>query len=504
LTAQNRLEELSIMPEELDMNTATEDPPREARSRQPSGRTDQSKDQVPRDLLLKLEATAVMATGILFFLGVAFHRSPLNGSLWLTGWQWPWRDDIELVRSIAFLFIPFGLIQYVVKRVEAGSFSRVSIYLGMLVLGNFLMQIMAMVAEPDGFGFLRGIVMSPAATSYYADAAQINGLAAWLHHFSRASLAFHSSTHPPGPVLFYYMFFRLFGAQAGAVAGGCAVGFLGSLGVFVTYAFASLWTDNQRVRLMASAFYALLPALTVFFPEMDQVYPIFSMLLILLWCRSLRSEAKIPWETMYLAAVLFVATFFTYSLLTLAAFFAYYALYWLWQQGWSSSSGLRLLRTLAISVGACAAAYAVLWFATGFEPIASFRHALRYQEVYTQFLYRPYLHSILFDPYDFFLGAGMLALPLLLFYVHRIIRDFHLSRHDIVLTLVGLATILTIDFSGVLRGEASRVWLFLQPLLVVPVAMELSRYRGKWLVAVFAMQWLVVACLKANMQFIKL
>jgi hypothetical protein len=496
-------EALSNLRIPLDIDAVTEDAPRGGDSQQLSCEADQSTHEATRDLPAKLEAAAVIGMGIVFFLGVAFQKSPLNGSLRLTGWQWPWRDDIELVRSIAFLLIPFGLIQYVVKRVEAGSYSRVSIRLGMLVLGNFLMQIMAMVAEPDGFGWLRGIVMSPAATSYYSDAEHINGLAGWLHHFGLASLAFHSSTHPPGPVLFYYMFLKLFGSPAATLAGGCTIGFLGSLGVVVTYAFASLWTDSQRARLMASAFYAVLPAVTVFFPEMDQVYPIFSMLLIFFWCRALRSETTFPREAIYLSVVLFASTFFAYNLLVVGAFLAYYALYWLWRRRWSSSSILRLIRSLGIAGGACAAAYAALWLATGFDPIASFRHALRYQQAYAEFLPRSYLLSVFFDPYDFFLGAGMLALPLLLFYLYRMTQDFSLSRHDVALTLIGLATILTVDFSGILRGEAARVWLFLQPLLVVPVTIELSRYRGKWLVAVFTMQWLVIACLKAKIQFIK-
>jgi hypothetical protein len=82
-------------------------------------------------------------------------------------------------------------------------------------------------------------------------------------------------------------------------------------------------------------------------------------------------------------------------------------------------------------------------------------------------------------------------------------QEFDPRRKEIALTLIGLATILTIDFTGILRGETSRVWLFLQPLIVVPVAMELSRYRGRWRLALFSMQWLIVACLKAKMIFIR-
>ena len=71
-----------------------------------------------------------------------------------------------------------------------------------------------------------------------------------------------------------------------------------------------------------------------------------------------------------------------------------------------------------------------------------------------------------------------------------------------VLTLVGLGTILTVNLSGVPRTETSRVWLFLQPLLVVPAAIELSRAHWRWRLSIFALQWWIVACLKAKMNFL--
>jgi hypothetical protein len=332
------------------------------------------------------------------------------------------------------------------------------------------------------------------------DAARIQDFATWLHDFDHASLGSHSSTHPPGPIVFYYLFFQLF--DSGALIGGCLVGFLGSLGVLVTYKFAGLWTDDHYTRLIASAFYALLPATTLFFPEMDQVYPILSMLLILYWCRSLDSKQRIPPESLYLGAILFLSTFFAYNLLTVGAFLAYYGLYWAWQRGWTISSSIALLINSGIAAGVCAGAYLALWLATGFNPIASFHHVRAYLATDPWYLNRPYLRSALFDPYDFFLGAGILALPLLMFQLYRVLRDFDPTRKEVALTLIGLATILTIDLTGTLRGEAARVWLFLQPLVVVPVAMELYRFRWRWRIAIFSMQWVIVACVKARMFFI--
>ena len=89
-----------------------------------------------------------------------------------------------------------------------------------------------------------------------------------------------------------------------------------------------------------------------------------------------------------------------------------------------------------------------------------------------------------------------------MFQLYRVLREFDPTRKEVALTLIGLVTILTIDLTGTLRGEAARVWLFLQPLVVVPVAMELYRFRWRWRIAIFSMQWLIVACVKAKMFFI--
>jgi hypothetical protein len=461
--------------------------------------TVQKKKQHEQDSSLNLEALAVLAVGIAFFIGVAFHWSPLNGSLRLAGTEWRWRD-LGIIHTALFLFVPFACISYVLWKAESRPDQRVSLHLRILALGNFLLQIMGIFADSRGFGLIQQTVLSPSATSYFTDAAGIEGVGMWLQNFYHASPHFHTSTHPPGPVLFYLLLLQMFGSPA--VIGGCVVGCVGSLGVLVTYKFAGLWTEDQHTRLIASAFYALLPATTLFFPEMDQLYPILSMLLIFYWCRSLESKQRIPLESLCLGAILFLTTFFAYNLLTVGAFLACYGLYWVWQQGWTKSSWIGLLMNSGIAAGVCTAAYLVLWLATGFNPIASFFHALAYQAAYSAYMYRPYLFTAIFDPYDFFLGAGILALPLILFQLRRIFRDFDPTQKKVALTLIGLATILTVDLTGMLRGEAARVWLFLQPLVVVPVAVELHRFRWRWRIAIFSMQWLIVVCLKAKMFFI--
>jgi len=226
------------------------------------------------------------------------------------------------------------------------------------------------------------------------------------------------------------------------------------------------------------------------------------MLLIFFWVRAVNTAAEATKYAFYTGAILFVATFFAYNLLLAGVFMAYYGLYWLWRQKWTWPAAALLLRTSGVAVGVCTGLHAALWLASGYNPIASFRHALSTQARFAADMKRPYAIFALLDPYDFFLGAGIIALPILVLHLQRLLKRFDAKRTDTALTLIGLGTILTVDLSGLLRGEVARVWLFLQPLVVVPVAGELSRLSWPWRLSIFALQWWIVACLKAKMSFV--
>jgi hypothetical protein len=371
----------------------------------------------------------------------------------------------------------------------------------LLVVANYGLQVLGLQAGLQGFGVIRDIVVSPDATGYFNDALAIDHLIPWLSHFHEMSLHIHSATHPPGPILFYYVFLRLFGQPAGAVLGGCAVGLMGSFGVLGMYRFAALWTRDVRTRFLASAIYALLPALILFLPEFDQIYPLASMLMISLWIGALTVPRRAITDAILFGALLALALFFAYNLLMVLPFLAYFGLYWLWRRRGQRAAWVTLLRTCAIGFGVTIGLYLALWYFTGFDPIATFRSAVANQAAVTPYLNRPYGIFLLADPYDFFLGAGMLALPILLIALLRAAPGFG-RRRAAAMTVIGLATILTTDLSASL-AETARVWLFLQPLVVVPMAIVLAATRRRWRLAILAMQWWILVCLKANMDFLR-
>jgi hypothetical protein len=455
--------------------------------------------EIDKSALTVQQAAVVLIIGLVFGIGVLNEWGPLNGFFNFTKWEWPWQDLSPIQMGLALL-APFLLIAGVIWSADRTA-SRVPMWfwLAALVVANFCLQLFSVLADPRGAERILQIVSSPNATSYFTDALGIPHLSQWLGHFDRAALHGHAGTHPAGPIVFYYLFARIFGPDAGALLGGCAVGLLASFGVVVMYHFAWLWTDDRRARLMASAFYALLPGLTVFFPELDQVYPLFSMLLILTFVKALNATGSWYWHALAFGAILFLASFFAYNLLTIGAFLLYYSLWWLWNKGRT----LTLLRTAAVSISLAVALYLLLRASTGYNPPAALRHALALQRGNAQWLARPYHVFVLTDLYDFALAAGIIAIPILAFRLTKLRDDFKVNPNGTALMLIGLATLLTVDLSGLLRGETARVWLFLQPLLVVPVALELARVRWPWRISILTMQWWLLVLIKSKMSFIE-
>jgi len=452
----------------------------------------------------RTKATVVIvAVGLLFIAGLLAQLKYLNGPNY---WKWEWRS-LSLGRAALFMGPPFLLLIWVLRQIDGEFASRkVPMLLGAIVFINFSMQVAAIAMGPDSLSMLKEIILNPNATNFYSAALEIGSLPDWLARFHSASLGVHSGTHPPGPIIYFYYLIRLFGPDHGAVLGGYLIGFVASLGVVVMYFFSGLWTSDVRSRLLASALYALLPALILFFPCFDQVYPICSMLLMLFWVRALNGSR---WSAVFLGIVLFVATMLAYGLLTIGAFLVMYALFLLLTDGRDHTYGRRILECGLMSLAVFVALHFALWQLTGYHAIRSWRAAQHHQDVIMA-AYFPgyenknvYIREIIFGPYDFFVAAGMIALPLLGLYLNRAVRQFDKARSDVVLSFLGLATIVIINFTGLLPVENARLWLFLQPLLIVPVALELRTFAPSNRMVIFTAQWLVLIVLRCKMTFIQ-
>jgi len=435
----------------------------------------------------------VLIAGGAFALGLLLGIDGFNGPWY---WRWPWRQPAS-AWPIVLLAIPLPAILVALRRTAAESTRTLRGRLLLLMVASFSLQMFGMLSYPESIDRLHALVTSPVATSYFTDAAKIEGLSHWLRNFHTAQLELHSSTHPPGPIVFYYVWLTLLGPVQSALCGALVIGLLAACGVFAMWSFAGLWTERVDQRLAACALYALLPALIVFFPEFDQIYPIFAMLIASTWVRALQG---VRGAAPGLAVVLFLASLFAYNLLAMGAFMAIHAVHFLVERRASRDAVRRLCIAAGSALAGFAALHGLVHVATGYHPILAFEHALAVQAQHAAQLDRPWIWCVAFDLYDFLLGSGMIAALLIIvfFLDHR----GQARSTAVTLTWIGLATILAVDLSGLLRAETARVWLFLQPFVIVPAAIALSRFGTRGGQAILLMQWFIAAVLASRLSFI--
>ena len=435
----------------------------------------------------------MVVVGALFALAILMELPFVNGPSY---WQWPWRT-LPFGRALTFFAAPLVLYGYLISRWtrggEALAPNEARRIVGGLVLCCMLAQIASLYVDERTWTQIERIVKSRAITSYYTDARRIGELGEWLPKFATVRLEHHSATHPPGPVLYYYAWIQLAGRVWAPLMGGATVGVLASFGVAVSYLFAGLWTRSPSARLGTCFLYALMPGLIVFFPELDQVYPIGAMLLIWFWVRSFEERSL----AIALGLTLFACSFFAYNFLTVGAAMVLFALATIRLEGWSRDLGRRIATAAAIALAVALACHVVLWLTTSFHAIDSLRDALATQDRFAAKLARPYWSCVFWDLYDFLLANGLLTLPLVTLLLLQ--RPEPRVR---ALTAAALLAILVVDFTGLLRCEAARVWLFLQPLILVPAGLALARFAAPERAFILALQAVILIALRCKMAFI--
>ncbi len=152
--------------------------------------------------------------------------------------------------------------------------------------------------------------------------------------------------------------------------------------------------------------------------------------------------------------------------------------------------------------------YTVLWAVTAFNPIATFRECLHQVDVLWAWLVKdfaaPPRHipgTIPADLYDFALGSGWISYLLATFcFKSAFVRGTSEPRLKIALLCVG--QILFVAFAGLIQGETARLWIFMLPMLMVPVGMELENWGIGARIAVYSMLLILTVAVGQSMTFL--
>lgn len=449
--------------------------------------------------MLCLLGVSLLLTALLFF-----HAPGLNGPEY---WQWKWQR-LSALRAFALTaagVVPFFLGQYLRFRNPRHTPHA----LLLVCLSTFLLELacVGLYSQPFSLSRVSAIVESPEATSYYSmavifsvDGAHAKTPLEVLRTFPELmpSFPFHAPTKPPGPILFYYAIINFLGVNAAAsLTGGLILGAVAVAGVPLTFLLLRHLLGDEEAAFHGASFFALCPGLILFFPQFDQVYPVFTCALVLLWSLALTRRRRL--YAACFGLVLSLATFMSYTLLVLGLFLGAYTVIkasGAWGRGIAHAAECAVVGLLVVAVF-----YTLLWYFTGFDAPRTFATALDNQSNILPQLQRHYPRSVLWDLYDFALGTGWISFLLVGLAIRRRAGSFPREpRLWIILSAVG--QILVVACSGLMQAETSRVWLFMVPLLVIPIGLELRCWRFPHRMLTYFCLWLAFAAIHQNMVFV--
>ncbi len=429
-----------------------------------------------------LKVGACLAATVLVFVLLSLHTPGMNGPSY---WRWYWQDLSwrRVALCFALAAIPFAVGQYLYAT-QRWSARR---SLAALALSVSLMTLASVGVRVEPFSFTRamGLIEKPTGTSYFTDAEGVianrsQSLGKWLEEFPKIlpTLNLHSTTKPPGPILFYVPLVQLFGPGHPAAAVSVLVlALLTGLGVFAVYHFVRVFTGDEAQAFWGASFYAVTPGILVVTPGLDQVHSILTCAMLGLWATAL-AKRSLLWAGLA-GFVIATCTLFTYNVATLGFFLVgYTVISWAW--GEKGQLG-RVLLQCTVCLAGFVLFYALGWLLVRYDPIASFKAAMVAAKGFQAAVKRPYPLSVPWDLEDFALALGWMPLLLLGFALAR-----RQPGRERAVALLGVAQVVVVALTGLLAGETARIFLFLVPLIALPVAGELARWKPLERAVVFA------------------
>ena len=408
----------------------------------------------------------------------AWHRAPI----------WPY------VALMVCAAIPFAIAQ----SLESNPRLRAAA-IGLLMLSLLAMQIVSTMAQDHEVSLvpIARMARSWLITSYLSDAQGLidSGVTPLelLRDYPRYMETFrlHSREKPPGLVLYWWIWLRMLGpGGASAIVGGLVLGALATLALPATYWFMRTLTHDRDAGFAGTSYLTLTPSLIVFLPQFDQLYPVLACVMLGAWVLAMRT-GRLRWAVVF-GATLALACFLAYNLLVLGTFVVGYAVMCYWSDRTTVLRRFTLNSLVAIAV--FSGFYGALWLTTGFDPIATFATAVRLQHAMAADWDRPWGVTIPSDFVDFAMGIGWIGALLIVFY-------FASNRAHLAIGILCVAQPIIVALTGLLRSETSRVWMFMLPLLMVPVGLELARWHPAHRWMVYFCLWVLVAMTGQNLRF---
>ena len=355
---------------------------------------------------------------------------------------------------------------------------------------------------------------------YYGDVPRVDelGIRRFLKEYSEPelfdTLSGHTRTHPPGGVLFLWHVSGLFGYNL--VSASLVSILFTALTVIPIYRLgAHLY--GEKVGRYALLLFLVTPNFVMFTgTSMDGPFSVFPILSIYLFYKA-RERETIPdqkWHefrpySLLTGLSLALGMFMTYSTVVVGVFLCVVALL-------ERKQFRQYLKVLLFAASGFIGFYLLLFILTGFRPIEALWAAIKKDEAGMGTGYESiarYFHLSFANLFAFLIGVGF---PITLVWLREILstlkqwkRDSTSSeqasdsarlpwifRHEKLDTfIIGfLITLLFFTFSTLFTMEVERIWIFMVPFFVIPVAKHLTARPMSdfyWVVGILVAQLII-------------
>ena len=335
---------------------------------------------------------------------------------------------------------------------------------------------------------------------YYGDVPRVDelGIRRFLTDYSKPelfdTLSGHTRTHPPGGVLFLWHVSGLFGYNL--ISASLITILFTALTVIPIYRLADMLYGKQIARY-ALLLFLITPNFVMFTgTSMDGPFSVFPILSVYLFYVA-RERETLPdqkWRefrpySLFTGLSLALGMFMTYSTVVVGVFLCVIALL-------ERKRFVQYLKVLLFASAGFIGFYLLLFVLTGFRPIEALWAAIKKDEAGMGTGYESigrYFHLSFANLFAFLIGVG---LPITTVYLRQLvstIREWRqnalaaeqeidvprtpwILRHENADTFVigFLITLLFFTFSTLFTMEVERIWIFMVPFFVIPVAKHLT------------------------------
>jgi uncharacterized protein YjeT (DUF2065 family) len=319
-------------------------------------------------------------------------------------------------------------------------------------------------------------IVPEARTEYFADINRVDpGPVAFVRNYTEImpTLALHSRTHPPGPILYLWAVSRVFGNGVVAAALAAIIGTALSIYPFSLLARNILGPATSRY---AIAMYAVTPSLVLFgATSMDGVFLFFPLLATYFFHKSWSHKPVL--YSILAGLALSAAMFFTLISFCIGFLFTVEAILSIRYPALSR----RIWRNLVWAGLTFLVVHGLLYLAAGYNIIRAFATARRMAGAYRSEIYSDFWHYLTVSIGNlaaFLIGIGVITVALSGREIAEAWSAWRAKRPTDLFSIALPVVVIVLAFAKIFTGETERTWLFLVPLAIPAAARYLDRHQN--------------------------